>query len=78
VRITDRREGGRYYLVEEGLTKIGRVDALVENYLDEARRIVASAASTSGACDEPVASDVVSADFEHLRWFELPAACLRP
>ncbi|MBA2768057.1 MAG: aminotransferase class V-fold PLP-dependent enzyme [Sporichthyaceae bacterium] len=53
-------------------------ESALPGYLDEARRIVASAASTSGACDEPVASDVVSADFEHLRWFELPAACLRP
>ena len=53
-------------------------ESALPGYLDEARRIVASAALESGACDEPVAADVVSADFEHLRWFELPAACLRP
>ena len=42
-------------------------------YLDEARRIFA-AAETTAQDDGPVGQ--VSDDFEHLRWFELPAACL--
>ena len=42
-------------------------------YLDEARRVFA-AAETTAQDDGPVGQ--VSDDFEHLRWFELPAACL--
>jgi selenocysteine lyase/cysteine desulfurase len=42
-------------------------------YLAEARRLLAGP-STS---DLPGPGDLVSADFEHLRWFELPADCLR-
>jgi selenocysteine lyase/cysteine desulfurase len=43
-------------------------------YLAEARRLLAGP-STS---DLPGPGDLVSADFEHLRWFELPAGCLTP
>ncbi len=42
-------------------------------YLDEARKVFA-AAETTAQDDGPVGQ--VSDDFEHLRWFELPAACL--
>lgn len=54
-------------------------ESALAGYLDEARRIFAAATrarATDG--DEPVDATAVSADFEHLRWFELPAACLRP
>jgi hypothetical protein len=42
-------------------------------YLDAARELVASLPEPGD--DVHVGS--VSADFEHLRWFELPAVCLR-
>jgi selenocysteine lyase/cysteine desulfurase len=43
-------------------------------HLDEAAAVFA-AAGTAGADDEP-SPGAVSEDFEHLRWFELPASCL--
>ena len=43
-------------------------------YLDEARRLLAGLPDLSG--DLPGPGDAVSADFEHLRWFELPPVCL--
>lgn len=45
------------------------IEALQE-YLTEARRILATAATTLG----PAAH--LSDDFDHLRWFTLPEACL--
>lgn len=49
-------------------------------YLDEARTIVAAAAADAAAdpARDPATWGVAatSAEFEHLRWFELPAACL--
>ncbi len=49
-------------------------ESALPGYLDEAREIFARA---SGSVE---ASGVgqVSEDFEHLRWFELPAVCLQP
>jgi hypothetical protein len=44
----------------------------LHRYLEEARTLLDAATPASG---EPVA-DLVSADFEQLRWFDLPAACL--
>jgi hypothetical protein len=47
-------------------------ESALAGYLAEARRLLA-------AIDPPEAFDPgagVSSDFEHLRWFELPAACL--
>jgi selenocysteine lyase/cysteine desulfurase len=41
-------------------------------YLEEARAVFAAAVPASG---EHV-DDLVSADFEHLRWFDLPSVCL--
>ena len=54
-------------------------ESALPGYLDEARRVFAAAADRARDADDtapgaPVAS--VSADFEHLRWFELPASCL--
>jgi selenocysteine lyase/cysteine desulfurase len=49
-------------------------------YLDEADSLFAAAEATAAATgprQEPV-SRFVSADFEGLRWFELPAGCLIP
>ncbi len=46
-------------------------ESALAGYLEEARRILASA--TADGDDRPPA---VSEDFEHLRWFELPAGCL--
>jgi selenocysteine lyase/cysteine desulfurase len=50
-------------------------ESALPGYLEEARRIVAAA----GECppDDDLSS-AISADFEHLRWFELPAACIDP
>ncbi len=41
VRITDRpkRGGGRAYLVEEGLTKMNELQALIDDYLAKAKRL---------------------------------------
>ena len=41
VRITDRRLGGhgRSYLVEEGLTKMPELQAIVDDYLAKAKRL---------------------------------------
>ena len=39
VRITDRRPGGRSYLVEEGFNSMAELEALVADYLDKARRL---------------------------------------
>ena len=52
-------------------------ESALPGYLDEARRIVGLAAAAQGPADEDL-SGALSADFEHLRWFELPAACLDP
>ena len=50
-------------------------ESALPGYLDEARRIVAGAGECPPDAD---LSDAISADFEHLRWFELPAACIDP
>jgi len=47
-------------------------ESALQGYLEEAKAILAAARPTSG---EPI-DDLVSADFEHLRWFDLPATCL--
>jgi selenocysteine lyase/cysteine desulfurase len=46
-------------------------EAALEGYLDEARAIFAGADG-----DEADGVPDLGADFEHLRWFELPAACV--
>ncbi len=48
-------------------------ESALEGYLEEARRIFAEAAE--GADESP--DGLVSENFEELRWFDLPAACLR-
>jgi selenocysteine lyase/cysteine desulfurase len=47
-------------------------DSELARYLDEARALFATAA----APPDGGLAGLVSADFEHLRWFELPASCL--
>jgi len=44
------------------------------HYLDQARSVFAAAGPLPADGPDP---GLVSADFEHLRWFELPTACLR-
>jgi len=44
----------------------------LQRYLEEAKTVLAAATPAS---DEPI-DHLVSADFEHLRWFDLPPACL--
>ena len=44
----------------------------LQRYLEEAKTVLAAATPAS---DEPI-ENLVSADFEHLRWFDLPPACL--
>jgi len=41
-------------------------------YLEEARAVFEKALPASGGHVD----DLVSADFEHLRWFDLPSVCL--
>jgi len=52
-------------------------ESALPGYLDEARAVFAAASghdeATYAGSD---AAPALSADFEHLRWFELPAACL--
>jgi selenocysteine lyase/cysteine desulfurase len=48
-------------------------ESALTGYLDEARRRFDSSRSTPCGLDEALP---LSADFEHLRWFELPLACL--
>jgi selenocysteine lyase/cysteine desulfurase len=48
-------------------------ESVLARHLDDARAILAAA----GAPPDGDPAGLVSADFEHLRWFELPAACLR-
>ncbi len=50
-------------------------DAL-EGYLDQARLIIADARAAAPAYRAPVAHTEMSAEFERLRWFELPDVCL--
>ena len=47
-------------------------DSELPRYLADARACFAAAGAGPGGGP----GDLVSADFEHLRWFELPAACL--
>jgi hypothetical protein len=51
-------------------------ESALAGYLAEARRLLASLPDDLGDAPEP--GDAVSADFEHLRWFELPRACVTP
>ena len=44
----------------------------LQRYLEEAKAVLAAATPASG---KPL-DGLVSADFEHLRWFDLPPACL--
>ena len=39
VRITDRRPGGRSYLVDEGFSSMAELEAVVADYLEKARRL---------------------------------------
>lgn len=45
-------------------------------YLEEAKRIFEAAAGDPARDPQEWGSPVTSAEFEHLRWFELPAVCL--
>ena len=46
------------------------------HYLDEAVAVFAAAGAAQDTAEQRPPSGVVSEDFEHLRWFELPASCL--
>ena len=51
----------------------------LRRYLDEAAALFAAAEASSVDLSEAQSpAGFVSADFEHLRWFELPAGCLLP
>jgi hypothetical protein len=47
-------------------------ESVLADHLAEARTLLAAAAPLPA----PEPGDLVSPDFEHLRWFDLPAACL--
>ena len=58
-------------------------ESALAGYLDEARalvdRLAADDAHVAAATEQDLlAAELVSEDFEALRWFDLPAACLRP
>ena len=68
---------GRVTYDAQGLMQYSRhhdraPESALHGYLEEAKTILAAAMPTS---DEPI-DDLVSADFEHLRWFDLPPICL--
>ena len=52
----------------------------LRRYLDEATALFAGACGGAGSdnAEAAAAAQPLSADFEHLRWFELPADCLVP
>ncbi|MBA2389513.1 MAG: aminotransferase class V-fold PLP-dependent enzyme [Geodermatophilaceae bacterium] len=50
-------------------------ESVLANYLEEARALCAAAATAAGP-SEAAPPRAMSATFEALRWFELPAACL--
>ena len=39
VKITDRRPGGRSYLVDEGFSSMAELEAVIADYLKKARRL---------------------------------------
>ena len=47
-------------------------ESALADYLAEGRRLLEAATPAGDDCSE----DAVSHDFEQLRWFELPGACL--
>ncbi len=49
-------------------------ESVLAGYLDAARRVFTEREGCESACDDP--TQRVSADFEALRWFELPESCL--
>jgi len=57
-------------------------ESALAGYLDEARALLealpdpAVDGAMPHAADEPLTDDRLSADFEHLRWFDLPAESL--
>ncbi len=51
-------------------------ETALAGYLDEAHRIFEVAAERRGVGPMRLPDGLVSADFERLRWFQLPAACL--
>ena len=51
-------------------------ESALPGYLEEARDILGKAAGDPET-HAPATAGLVSADFDHLRWFELPAVCLR-
>ena len=57
-------------------------ESVLRRYLDEAAALFAAAEATALQLPvdpaAPPAAGFISTDFEHLRWFELPAGCLLP
>ncbi|MEA2844035.1 MAG: hypothetical protein QOJ69_1706, partial [Actinomycetota bacterium] len=51
-------------------------ESALAGYLGDARRLLASRPDVERGETGPLGVDLVTADFEALRWFELPAACL--
>jgi Aminotransferase class-V len=51
-------------------------EAALEGYLDQARTIIADARAAAPNYRAPVPHTAMSAEFERLRWFELPDVCL--
>jgi selenocysteine lyase/cysteine desulfurase len=60
--------------LQAGVPHATASDAALAGYLDQARRLLATGPTADGDSDGPLPG--LSADFEHLRWFELPRTCL--
>ncbi len=76
LRLRDVRYDGNGVMTYPHHEDRAREDAL-RGYLEEAALVVA-AASVVGEPTEDRMTAGLSDDFEHLRWFDLPAACLAP
>lgn len=60
-------------------TPIGRPESALADYLEQGRQILTDAEPCTEPTDsgELVAAGLVRADFDHLRWFDLPPMSLR-
>ncbi len=75
-RFTDLRydEDG---VLHHPVTTARAPESVLADYLDQARRVLEEAAGREPG-PQATAGDKLPAEFERLRWFTLPAACLRP
>ena len=57
-------------------TRVEAPESALDGYLEAGRAVLEAAAASAGAEPEPTPVASLSADFEALRWFELPPECV--